>query len=111
MPKSSKSKTKCNCGDCTRCQNKKNLRIKMMMKKKTNELKMKIANQKFKGGATLGTRLSYNPETDMIEVNGFKQAGVIGDENTSNMIKTLGNVDGGFYEIDPHKTKKKLAKK
>ena len=100
MPKSSKSKNKCKCGGCARCQNKKLLRITIMMKKKQNELRMQMANQSDKHGTMIKSEIIYNPETDMAEVSGFKTAGVIGAEKTMDMVKTLGKIDGGFYNIN-----------
>ena len=99
MPKSSKSKTKCKCGDCARCQNKKLLRVKMMMNKKQNELKMKMANSCSKNGNSINNTLKYNPETDRVEILGFAAANNMGDENTMDMIKTLCKIDGEFYNL------------
>ena len=99
MPKSSRNKTKCKCGGCRKCILRNNLRKTIGIKKHLNELKMSMANQCDKHGTSVNVGLRYNHETDRVEIGDWNSIGNSGVDNTGGMMKTLGKIDGGFYNL------------
>ena len=100
MPKSSRNKNKCNCGDCKKCHLRNKLRKKLIIKKTTDELRMEMANGTDKHGVHLNVQLKFNNQTNRVEINKWvATSSCVGTETTSNMVENLGKVDGGFYNI------------
>ena len=100
MPKSSRNKNKCNCGDCKKCHLRNRLRKKITIQKYTDEMRMEMANGNDKHGVHLNVQLKFNDETNRVEVNNWvAHSKCVGAETTSNMVETLGKIDGGFYNM------------